>query len=111
MSLDVYLRTKPCEHCGRSDEGYHANITHNLNKMADAAGIYGIVWHPEENGVTKAADLIDPLEAAIQDMKANPSKYREYDSPNGWGTYKHFVPWLEEYLEACRENPDAKVET
>jgi hypothetical protein len=31
---------------------FDANITHNLNKMADAAGIYEACWRPEEIGAT-----------------------------------------------------------
>ena len=103
MSLDVMLtRVMPAEI-------YSANITHNLGKMAEAAGIYDAVWRPEEHGITKAEQLIPILEKGIADMRANPTKYRAFNSPNGWGTYDNFVPWLEKYLEACRENPDAEV--
>jgi hypothetical protein len=109
MSLDVYLAPKACQHCGRSDEGFSANITHNLGKMADAAGIYSIVWRPEENGITQARQLIEPLRVAIADMKEQPMKYKNYDASNGWGTYEDFMPWLEKYLAACEEMPDAAV--
>ena len=74
------------------------------------SGIYGIVWRPEENGITTAEQLIEPLEKAIADMKARPEYYEQFNSPNGWGTYKIFVPWLEKYLAACKEYPDAVVE-
>lgn len=33
-----------------------------------------------------------------------------YDSQNGWGTYDQFLPWLEQLLNACRENSDARIE-
>lgn len=65
---------------------------------------------PEENGITTAEQLIEPLEKAIADMKARPKYYEQFNSPNGWGTYKNFVPWLEKYLAACKEYPDAVVE-
>jgi hypothetical protein len=35
--------------------------------------------------------------------------FKMHDAPNGWGTYEQFLPWLEEYLRACEENPDAIV--
>lgn len=65
MSLDVALygpeRDQPCrctcghEHARRERPClYDANITHNLNRMADEAGIYEHVWRPEEIGVTTA---------------------------------------------------------
>ena len=109
MSLDVYLHTNKCECCGRSDEYYSSNITHNLNKMAKEAGIYEIVWRPDENGITKAKQLIDPLTKAINIMRADPERFKKFDAPNGWGLYEHFVPWLEEYLKACEIEPEAWV--
>ena len=54
MSLDVYLTAT------RKVEVYQANITHNLTKMADAAGIYMVCWRPEELGFTKAGQLSTP---------------------------------------------------
>jgi len=109
MSLDVYLKNDPCPHCGLSAPGFDANITHNLNKMAESAGIYAIVWRPEEHGISHASQLIGPLEKAIALMKSDPERYKQYDAPNGWGKYEHFVPWLEKYLEACKAMPEAKV--
>ena len=109
MSLDVYLETNTCPMCGRRDEGYSANITHNLNKMADEAGIYGVVWSPEENGVAHARQLIQPLRKALAMMKAEPERFKQHDALNGWGTYAQFLPWLELYLAACEQTPDATI--
>jgi hypothetical protein len=109
MSLDISLCHNKCPHCGRADEAYRANITHNLNKMADEAGIYGILWRPEENGVETAKQLIEPLQGAIAAMKADPPRFEAHNSPNGWGLYENFVPWLERLLAACEEYPDAAV--
>ena len=109
MSLDVYLRNDMCSHCGRGEEVYEANITYNLAGMAEEAGIYGIVWAPEENGITHAGQLVAPLRKAIADMIANPERYKKHDAPNGWGTYEHFVPWLQRYLAACEKHPNAGV--
>jgi hypothetical protein len=116
MSLDVYLKNKSkpaCDCCGRVEEDgetlYWANITHNLGKMAGKAGIYDCLWRPEENGIEKAWDLIPPLQAGLGKLKSDPTYYRSFDSPNGWGLYDHFVPFVEDYLQACKENPDAIV--
>ncbi len=89
---------------------FDANITHNLNKMAAAAGIYEACWRPEEIGATKASDIIPILEKGFEDMKARPEHYKQFDSPNGCGLYIHFLPWVENYLNACREYPDAIIE-
>ena len=114
MSLDVLLTTpNRCPACGYDladgMEVYSANITHNLNKMADEASIYKCLWRPDEIGITKAAQLIEPLRNGLQRMKADPAYFEKYDAPNGWGTYKQFIPWIEKYLAACEENPDADV--
>ncbi len=92
-----------------NNEVYTDNITHNLAKMATAAGLYDACWRPEEAGITKAAQLIPLLQAGLAKLKAEPAKYQQYDAPNGWGTYKQFVPWVERYLAACRDNPEADV--
>jgi hypothetical protein len=109
MSLDVYLIPDLCPHCGRGDEGYEANITHNLGKMADMAGIYACVWRPDENGFEFASQIIEPLGAGIEDMRKRPAYFRQFDSPNGWGTYDQFLPWLERYLASCKRLPGASI--
>jgi hypothetical protein len=114
MSLDVTLsKSYPaCSCCGRdatTEYFFSSNITHNLGKMAGAADIYYELWRPEEIGITKAAELIEPLKRGLQLLKENPAKFQQFDSPNGWGLYKHFIPWIEEYLQTCIDNPDADV--
>ena len=114
MSLDVYLTDKQvkCSHCGRGDEEterYSANITHNLGAMAREAGIYQHCWRPDEIGITTAGQLIEPLRAGLALMKSDPPRFEKHNAANGWGLYKHFVPWVEKYLAACEENPTAEV--
>ena len=103
MSLDVMLSHVEMSEC------FSANITHNLGEMAGKAGIYKHLWRPEELGITKAGQLIKPLEAGLKKMKKNPKKFEKYNSPNGWGLYENFVPWIEKYLSACKEFPEAEV--
>jgi len=91
------------------EEVYAANITHNLNDMAEAAGIYMHLWRPEELGITKAAELIEPVETGLADIVARPSYYEQYNAKNGWGLYKNFVPWIAKYIEACKRHPEAIV--
>ena len=109
MSLDVYLEVETCPHCGVGEEVYSANITHNLNTMAHEAGIYNLVWRPEENDVVQAWQLIEPLREAIADMEKDPERFKQHNAENGWGLYEHFLPWLRRYLEACECWPQAKV--
>lgn len=104
----VTLEDKP-EDIIEDGEVYSSNITHNLNKMADAAGIYYACWRPEEIGVTKASQLIPLLREGLAKLVADPEHYKQFNSSNGWGMYEHFVPWVREYLAACEEYPDANV--
>lgn len=104
MSLDVRLVDSG------GGEAYWANITHNLGDMAEEAGIYMHLWRPEEIGIFQARELIEPVSAGLALMVAEPSRFKRFDSPNGWGLYRNFLPWVAEYLEACRKNPDARVD-
>ncbi len=91
-------------------EAYHANITHNLGMMAAEAGIYKHLWRPEEIGITKAGQLIEPLGAALALLKSDPERFKKFNPENGWGSYEMFVPWVEDYLAACKANPEASIE-
>lgn len=103
MSLDFSLSEV------KETEVFSANITHNLGNMASAAGVYEALWMPEKHGFKIAKDIIPALEKGIAKMKKYPAKFKSYDAPNGWGTYDNFLPWLEKVLEACRNNPNAKI--
>lgn len=100
MSLDVYL----------CNEVYSANITHNLNKMAVAAGIYEPLWRPDEAGYFRAGELIEPLSEGLIKLLADPEHYKQFNPPNGWGSYDGLVEFVTEYIEACKQNRDARVE-
>lgn len=102
MSLDIDLiKVQPVV-------VYTTNITHNLNKMAEALEIYDVLWRPKEG--TRAISLCRPLEKAIDRMQKNPEYYRTFDAANRWGTYDDFLRFLEELLSECQEHPDARVE-
>lgn len=103
MSLDVQLSVP------KPTSVYENNMTHNLNKMADAAGIYEALWRPGEIGITKASQLIEPLTAGLERLRADPEKFKAYNPSNGWGTYEGLVDFVTSYLAACKEYPDADV--
>lgn len=121
MSLDVYLEGEPhqvrctCPECYHEHERtkcerfFSRNITHNLTGMADSARIYEHLWRPEEVGITKASQLIEPLEAGLARLEADPEKFRAHNPPNGWGSYEGLCAFVRAYLAACRENPEANV--
>lgn len=137
MSLDVYLheeryvtKDKINFELFLDDPLYDANITHNLGQMAEVAGIYEALWRPhrlkagynhEWNGTddeylfetncspVRAKDISYTISKGLDQLKLHPGVYEKYNSPNGWGLYKHFVPFVEKYLDALEEYPDSIV--
>jgi len=103
MSLDVYLTVV------RETTVFEYNITHNLNKMAEEAGIYYALWRPDEIGITTAEQLIPLLEGGLASLRKDPEHFKKLNPENGWGTYDGLVQFAERYLDACKANPDAKV--
>ena len=102
MGLSVHLSiVRPCE-------VFEASISHNFISMADEAGIGDVIWHPELFA-TKAGELVAPLTAGVALMRSDPARFKAFDASNRWGTYDQFVPWVERYLTACKEYPDAEV--
>lgn len=93
------------------NEVFDANITHNLSKMAQQfPNAYEAIWNPTITGYVYAKEIIPILSSFLANMVTNSEKYREFDSQNGWGLFDNFVPWLIEYLEACKKYPNAKIE-
>ena len=92
-----------------SDPIFSLNITHNLRTMAIEAGIYEHLWRPEEIGIERASQLVGPLREGLELLRSDPARFEAFNSPNGWGMYEHFVPFVAEYLAACEAFPDALV--
>lgn len=112
MSLDIYLdEFRKCPHCAHDidfepREVYSANITHNLSRMWEAAGVRDALY--ESDGKT-AADILPVLEQGLEDMRADPARFEKFNASNGWGTYGNAVPFLADLVLACRKNPSAVV--
>lgn len=127
MSLDIYLIDPTATY--ETESLYSANITHNLGGMAAAAGIYEALWRPyklvpgfaiendydaemefESTNTIKAKSIIEIVEKGLLDLKARPEHFKQFNSPNGWGMYKNFIPFVEEYLAALKEYPEAIIQ-
>jgi len=122
MSLDVSLMGPKeesecrCPNCDNihartaQTEYYWANITHNLNQMADKAGIYQYLWRPDEIGITRAGQLVEPLREGLRRLRSDPAYFKQFNSENGWGNYKDLVEFVSNYLAACEEYTEAEIE-
>lgn len=104
MSLDVTLELN-------GEEVYSSNITHNLAEMARKVSefFYKALWCPEEIGAVYAQDIVLDLRKGISTLVCAPSYYKQFNAPNGWGTFDDFVPFVVEYIEACEKYPAAIV--
>jgi hypothetical protein len=89
---------------------FHANITHNLNLMAEEVGIYMHLWRPEEIGITHAAQLVKPLSEGLGRLIAAPERYRRFNPTNGWGSYEGMLDFVSRYLAACEQWRTARIE-
>ena len=104
MSLDVKLQCPCCK-----SAIFEKNITHNLGKMADVAGVYLPIWRPEEISVVMAFQLIGPLKSGVRVMQAEKEKLQKYNPKNGWGKYEDLLYFAKEYFKACCRHPHASV--
>lgn len=120
MSLDIYLHSKDtntteCSECGQpkleTERLFQINITHNLNKMAEEAGIYKHLWRPEELNIHRAGQLIKPLISGRDLLRSDPERFKKLNPKNGWGDYDVLLSAVERYLEACRAWPNSEVTT
>ena len=103
MSLDISL------HEVKEVEVFSSNITHNLGRMAGEAGIYVLLWRPEEIGVKFAYQMIEPLKEALELLKTRPEHFKQFDAQNGWGVYDDFLKFVEKVIQGCDSNPEALI--
>lgn len=103
MSLDVYLEDEA------GNQFYWRNITHNLNKMAAEAGIYKCLWRPDEHGISHARQIIEPLSKGVVLLATEKKRFEQFNASNGWGKWENLLVFCGDYLQACRDHPDALV--
>ena len=103
MSLDIKLLAL------RKTDVFGANLTHNLTVMAMEAGLYEALWRPEDLKIANAGEMAPLLGFGLEKLKADPERFKKLNPANGWGTYEGLVRVVENYLEACVQNPDAEI--
>lgn len=108
MSLDISLYvtvdTGAAEPLRMDIDGM--NMTHNVTPMWREAGVYAALY---ESDGTPAGQWLDALRAGVADMEARPAVYEALNPPNGWGRYRHSLPFLRRWLALCEQHPKALV--
>jgi hypothetical protein len=84
---------------------FYWNYTSNCGPMWRAAGADLAKFDG-----TRASECAPILRAAIENMVADPARYRALDPPNGWGSYDTLLPRLRYLLRWLERNPTATVQ-
>lgn len=100
VSLDIWL-TATVE-----TEVVSRNITHNLNKMWIEAGVYKALYESEGK---KAEEVLPILSEGLIKMINRPEHFKQFNSPNGWGTYDNAVKWLSDLVVEFQKYPDGII--
>ena len=88
---------------------YEADLTANLRRMSEAAGLLAPIWQPHHLGIVRAADLAPHLEKGLAALQERPEHFRGFQHPSGWGTYENLVSFCSDTLTACNNFPFAQV--
>ena len=109
MSLDIHLTEL------RPTSVFDTGITHNLGKMAskvkvnDILTLYDILWHADTYNITHAHQIADLLDVGYNELLADPTYYKQFNAPNGWGNYDNLCNFVYQYRNACWNNPNAAI--
>lgn len=113
-ALERYPDANVKEHVEITNELWHGNITHNLNKMAMAVNLdgrgkeyfYEMLWHPEDLEIDPRGNcrlMLLELEEGLAILKEQPDKFKAYNPENGWGNYEGLVNFVEDYANALED--------
>lgn len=85
--------------------GCDANTTWNLRNMITTST--GLEWKNEENnGLCK--DVIPKIADGLAELMKYPDKYKQYESPNGWGTIdgcrRFFTDIINDWNNFCEDS-------
>jgi hypothetical protein len=104
MSYDISFKVKVEGIDQYVDVGEcYANTTWNLREMIVKST--GLEWKNEENnGLCK--DVIPHITKGLAELINHPSRYKQYEAPNGWGTIdgckRFFSQILQDWDNFCK---------
>lgn len=83
---DIYVPVGNCE----------ANTTWNVRKMIVEST--GLEWKNNDNNGL-CVDVIPKIKHGYEELLNHPEKYRQYNSPNGWGTVETTIGFFKCILD------------
>lgn len=88
--LDRWVQVGNCE----------ANITWNVREMIEVST--GLPWLNEaDNGLCK--DVIPAIAKGLSELTCNGKAYKQYESPNGWGTVAGCIHFFTAIIDAWHD--------
>lgn len=109
MSYDVSFRVKVegIENC-YVEPAYNttdANITSNVREMIEKST--GIESWCSEGNVGLCNDIMPCIAKGYAELCQHPEKYKQYESPNGWGTIggcrNFFATLIKDWTDYCED--------
>lgn len=102
----------------KTNEFWHGNITHNLCRMAEDCmsfdeydqcyNLYDLLWRdtqaPFEGNYINA--YIAHLAYCLYVLKNDPEHFKQFNPPNGWGTYEQLCQFTEDFIKALITMPE-----
>lgn len=101
MSLDISLTAKV------ETTVVNKNITHNLGKMWKEAGVYDALYNSKGK---MAKEVLPTLENGLQEMIAEPERFKQFEASNGWGMYEDAVSWLSDLIVQFKQYPEGIID-
>lgn len=81
-NADLWIRVGNCYAC----------ITSNLSQMIEKST--GLPWiYEADNGL--CTDVMPAIYKGLHELETNPDKYKQYESPDGWGTLSTCIKFFE----------------
>ena len=104
-----------------TDEFWHGNITHNLCRMTEDCmsfdeydqcyNLYDLLWRdtqaPFEGNYINA--YIAHLAYCLYVLKNDPEHFKQFNPPNGWGTYEQLIEFVRSFIHALINMPEGST--
>lgn len=101
-----------------TNEFWHGNITHNLTEMAEDClsfdeesqryNLYDLLWRDTQ--VPFEGDYLNVyiahLAYCLYVLKNDPDHFKQFNPPNGWGTYEQLIKFVRSFIHALIDMPE-----
>lgn len=102
MSYDIRLGVKVegLDVIAVIDEPSYSSPTYNIGDLFRAC----TGWNFEQGEWYKVSEVWPLIEHGISELRMHPRKYKQFNSPNGWGDTSSALEALESLSKCIREN-------